>query len=142
MNCPWDSSIDFNTAAQTLSLFQSILLSLGQSINHGNALYISNYYINTYVNRIMCAHSGCSRWYKTVVPKWPLHDYIRIVIIHRVLPTRVSDRVIFKDRSYWLQIFHQHVCTKYYPTFTTDCMVSLYKDEKNGKGAHMLPCQT
>jgi hypothetical protein len=33
-------------AAQALSLFQSILLSLGQSINHDNALYISYYYIN------------------------------------------------------------------------------------------------
>ena len=37
-------------AAQTISLFQSILLSLGQSINHGNALYISNNYMNVYVN--------------------------------------------------------------------------------------------
>ena len=34
-------------AAQTLSLLQSILLSLGQSINHDNALYISYYYINS-----------------------------------------------------------------------------------------------
>jgi hypothetical protein len=31
--------------AQALSLFQSILLSLGQSISHDNALYIGNYYI-------------------------------------------------------------------------------------------------
>jgi len=30
---------------QALSMFQSILMSLGQSINHDNALYISNYYI-------------------------------------------------------------------------------------------------
>ena len=30
---------------QALSMFQSILLSLGQSINHDNVLYISNYYI-------------------------------------------------------------------------------------------------
>jgi hypothetical protein len=34
-------------SAQALSMFQSILLSLGQSINHDNVLYISNYYINT-----------------------------------------------------------------------------------------------
>jgi hypothetical protein len=33
-------------AAQALLMFQSILLSLGQSINHYNALYISNYYMN------------------------------------------------------------------------------------------------
>jgi hypothetical protein len=33
-------------AAQALSLLQSILLSLGQSINHDNALFISNYYIS------------------------------------------------------------------------------------------------
>jgi hypothetical protein len=33
-------------AARALSLLQSILLSLGQSINHDNAIYISNYYIN------------------------------------------------------------------------------------------------
>jgi hypothetical protein len=31
---------------RALSLFQSILLSFGQSINHDNALNISNYYIN------------------------------------------------------------------------------------------------
>ena len=37
-------------AAQALSMFLSILLSLGQSINHDNALYISNYYIiNTFL---------------------------------------------------------------------------------------------
>jgi len=35
-------------AARALSLFQSILMSLGQSINHDNALYISNYYINIF----------------------------------------------------------------------------------------------
>ena len=65
IDCPRDSSIDRNidnaraageglTSAlimpshptQALSLFQSILLSLGQSINHDNALYISNYYIS------------------------------------------------------------------------------------------------
>ena len=35
-------------AAQALSMFQSILLSLGQSIiNHDNALYISNYYTSS-----------------------------------------------------------------------------------------------
>ena len=33
--------------AQASSLFQSILLSLGQFINHDNAIYISNYYVNT-----------------------------------------------------------------------------------------------
>jgi hypothetical protein len=32
-------------AAQALSMFQSILLSHGQSLNHDDALYISNYYI-------------------------------------------------------------------------------------------------
>ena len=32
-------------AAQSLSMFQSILPSLGKSINHDNSLYISNYYI-------------------------------------------------------------------------------------------------
>ena len=32
--------------AKTLSMFQSILLFLGKSINYDNALYISNYYIN------------------------------------------------------------------------------------------------
>jgi len=32
-------------AGQALSMFQSILLPLGQSINHDIALYISNYYI-------------------------------------------------------------------------------------------------
>jgi hypothetical protein len=32
-------------AAQALSMFQSILLFHGQSINHDNVLYISNYYI-------------------------------------------------------------------------------------------------
>ena len=35
-------------AAQALSLFQSILLSLEQSINHDDALCISNYYINVF----------------------------------------------------------------------------------------------
>ena len=39
------SLIMYSTAAQVLSMFQSILLSLGQSIKHDNALYISNYYI-------------------------------------------------------------------------------------------------
>ena len=34
-------------AAQPLSLLQSILLSLGQSINHDNSLFISNYYISS-----------------------------------------------------------------------------------------------
>jgi hypothetical protein len=62
--------------------------------------------------------------------------HLIIVIIHRVFPTRVSDRVI--DFKYFMKMY---LC-KHYPTFTTDCMVSLYKDEKNGKGAHMLPCQT
>jgi hypothetical protein len=33
-------------AAQVLSMLQSILLSLWQSINHDNVLYILNYYIN------------------------------------------------------------------------------------------------
>ena len=49
--CPWVSSIDFYTpspSVQALSMFQSILLSLGQSINHDNALYISNYYISIF----------------------------------------------------------------------------------------------
>ena len=52
IDCPWVSSIDFYTpspAAQTSSMFQSILLSLGQSINHDNALYINNYYIYSVV---------------------------------------------------------------------------------------------
>ena len=36
-----------NPTAQALSMFQSILLplGLGQSINHDNAIYISNYCI-------------------------------------------------------------------------------------------------
>jgi hypothetical protein len=34
-------------AAQALSMFQSMLLSIGQSINHDNALYITNYYMNS-----------------------------------------------------------------------------------------------
>jgi hypothetical protein len=52
IDCPWDSSIDFNTDNDALACgsgntkFQSILLSLVQSINHDIALYISNYYIN------------------------------------------------------------------------------------------------
>ena len=38
-----DRAVVFNTYnAEVLSMFQSILLSLGQSINHDNALYISN----------------------------------------------------------------------------------------------------
>ena len=32
--------------ARALSVLKSIPLSLGQSIKHDNALYISNYYIN------------------------------------------------------------------------------------------------
>ena len=36
-------------AAQALSMFQSILLSFWQSINHDNALYISNYLYNSYL---------------------------------------------------------------------------------------------
>ena len=40
-------------AAQVFSMFQSILLSLGQSINNNNALYISNYNIN---NTILYQH--------------------------------------------------------------------------------------
>ena len=35
----------FPKTIRALSMFQSILLSLGQSINHDIALYISNYYI-------------------------------------------------------------------------------------------------
>jgi hypothetical protein len=42
--------------AQALSLFQSILLSLGQSIAHDNVLYISNYYI---INRFNPAKFLC-----------------------------------------------------------------------------------
>jgi len=38
---------------QALSLFQSILLSLGQSLSHDNTLYISNYYINV-VSSTLC----------------------------------------------------------------------------------------
>jgi hypothetical protein len=34
-------------AAEALSMIQSILLFLGQSVNHDNALYISNYYMNS-----------------------------------------------------------------------------------------------
>ena len=36
-----------SSVAQALSMIQSILLSLGQSINHNNDLYISNYYISS-----------------------------------------------------------------------------------------------
>ena len=48
------------TAAQALSLFQSTL-SLGQSINHDNALCISNYYIN---NACLCISSDY--WHNTL----------------------------------------------------------------------------
>ena len=51
-------------------MFQSILLSLGQSINHENNLYISNYYIISMLNRhtnygfhVLCGFPFCPLYF-------------------------------------------------------------------------------
>jgi hypothetical protein len=59
-------------AAQVFSMFQSILLSLGQFINHDNALYINNFIIIQLSDRVYNVTSPAYTQRNTFFLVWKL----------------------------------------------------------------------
>ena len=112
-------------AAHALSMFLSILLSLGQSITHNNALYISNYYIiHTQSRRVWrclwvnlnppIKEGQTTQWAKDCIQRKSLR-WLSTIIVYIVKPVHATTSIkrshVLKCHDFFYHVIENFICS-------------------------------